>query len=261
MYKYMYMYMNMYKFKMPSERIWRAAGDFSDVPSKNGYFSIGSNQSQTATGVYLRRPEGNVRRHVQGSKRRRTTTLKDLILDGGKSNPENYQGRRNGSSAFPRFQQSRRPAEVGFKGHRRGPSFHWRSGLREPKQTSGYIACTLFVDNISQGMTLTTLRNLFQRCGKVVDLFILTKIRKYSNVLFGFVRYETIQEARKSIEYFKGLRVQGRELTVSMARYEKGGAPVRKHQYPAKKKQDETNMIINAAIRDSRSYYDVVMGL
>ena len=153
---------------------------------------------------------------------------------------------------------------MGLKGNRGAPSFQWRSGLREPNQISARrqnASVTLFVDNFTKGMTTATLRNHFQRCGKVVDLFISTKIRKYCNVWFGFVRYETLQEARNAIEYFNGLSVNGRELKVSMARYEKGGAPVQKSQYTTENKQSGTNRIMNPALRDSRKYSEVVMCL
>ena len=112
---------------------------------------------------------------------------------------------------------------MGFEGNRGVPS------LREPKQTSvrhRRKTFSLFVDNIPQGLARSWIRRLFERCGEVVDLFISTKIRKYTKACFGFVRYGSVLEARKAIAELNEFVVLGRELRVSMAKYEKDGAPV-----------------------------------
>ena len=249
---------------MSSERK-RVAGDSSDVPSNNGFFNNESNSShnQAVSGTDGRRTEGNPRRGVNSSHRHTSFALKDFLLKYGNSNPDVSRGRRKGSSPIPRQEPRRRATEAGFVGNRGAPSLLWRSGLREPIKTSARgqsTIVTLFVDNIPRTLATSWLRHLFRRCGKVVDLFISTKVRKSNKNGFGFVRYDTIQEAKKAIAQLNGLAVQGRELKVSMARYQKGGTPVQQSQPMARKKLPENKRITQPAFRDHRKYSEVVRG-
>ena len=96
-----------------------------------------------------------------------------------------------------------------------------------------------------------------------MDAFISAKIRRNKNGSFGFVRYGSLEEARTAIAKLNGLAVQGRKLLVSMARYEKGGAPVSKQPLPLpeKKKTEGIKKAWYPAHRDHRSYRDVAHGL
>ena len=80
--------------------------------------------------------------------------------------------------------------------------------------------------------------------------------------MFGFVRYGTVEEAKIAFVKLNGLPVQGKKLLVSMARYEKGGAPIRKLSLPGEKKKiAEIKKTWSPAFRDHRSYLDVAQGL
>ena len=95
----------------------------------------------------------------------------------------------------------------------------------------------------------------------MIDIYISAKNRKNRSAGFGFVRYGSLHEARTAIDKVNGLAVKGRNLLVSMARYEKGGAPVRKTPLPVGKKVTDAKKKWYPSNRDCRSYSDVVLGL
>ena len=104
------------------------------------------------------------------------------------------------------------------------------------------------------------MRRMFERCGEVVDLFISAKTRKYTKACFGFVRYGSFAEASKAITELNEFTIQGKQLTVALAKYEKDGTPVSLAPEKAKKSEAKTRKISNPAYRDSRRYSEVVAG-
>ena len=93
-----------------------------------------------------------------------------------------------------------------------------------------------------------------------MDLFISAKIRKYTKAFFGFVRYGSFSEASKAIIEFNEFVVQGKQLRVSMAKYDKDGTPVSLVSQTAKKSEAMAKIISNPAYRDNRRYSEVVAG-
>ena len=168
-------------------------------------------------------------------------------------------GRRNVNSVFS---NQKRRTEVCFQGNRRVPNVLWKSGLREPKTTSvrHRKIFSLFVDNIPHGLARTTVRRMFESCGEVVDLFISAKTRKYTKACFGFVRYGSFNEASKAITELNDFMIQGKQLSVALAKYEKDGTPVSLTAEMAKKSEATIRKISNPAYRDSRRYSEVVAG-
>ena len=199
-----------------------------------------------------------------GSRRHRSVPLRDFFLRYGGSSPEIKTTKRHHSLSIPSQPSRRTPANSVLDVNRGEPGLQWRSGLREPKRVpAGEQSTThsLFVDNIPKRLPLTWLQKLFNRCGVVVDIFISTKNRSNNAARFGFVRYGSVQEARTAIATFNGLSVQGMKLLVSMARYEKGGAPASNRYLPERRKTGEVKKIWYPALRDDRSYRDVAQGL
>ncbi|KAK9272742.1 hypothetical protein L1049_003119 [Liquidambar formosana] len=78
---------------------------------------------------------------------------------------------------------------------------------------------TVFVDNLPDEMDAPWLRNIFSWCGVVKDSFILNKRRSNSNSRFGFIRYETIREARAAAKELNGVFCLYSKLFVKLADY------------------------------------------
>ena len=247
----------------------RFAGDqtryHSPVPSQPDFKFSKGNDNGTTTGNIPRHRQQHLQISSSAPQRRKPLLLRDFIRSNATSSPVFPTTKQPQAQPFPVHNRTTMTAMTNFVGNRGEPSLHWRPGLREPecaiagKQSN---TTTLFVDNIPNGLARTWFRNLFQRWGNVADVFISAKIRRNRDVLFGFVRYATVEEAKTAIEKVSGLAVQGRKLRVSMARYERGGAPVRKPSTPVKKnKNAAVQKRWFPALRDNRSYLDVAQGL
>jgi cold-inducible RNA-binding protein len=76
----------------------------------------------------------------------------------------------------------------------------------------------LYVGNLDYTVTSDQLRDHFSQAGKVVDAVVLSD--KYSGRSrgFGFVEFESADDANKAIEMFNGKDYQGRALVVNEAR-------------------------------------------
>ncbi|KAI3525572.1 hypothetical protein L1887_04448 [Cichorium endivia] len=78
---------------------------------------------------------------------------------------------------------------------------------------------SLLVLNISFRTTADDLFPLFDKYGKVVDIFIPKDRRTGDSRGFAFVRYKYADEAQKAVDRLDGLEVDGREITVQFAKY------------------------------------------
>ncbi|KAI4375620.1 hypothetical protein MLD38_013470 [Melastoma candidum] len=78
---------------------------------------------------------------------------------------------------------------------------------------------SLHVLNISFRTTADDLFPLFDKYGKVVDIFIPRDRRTGESRGFAFVRYKYADEAQKAVEKLDGRVVDGREMTVQFAKY------------------------------------------
>ena len=98
---------------------------------------------------------------------------------------------------------------------------------------------------------------IFEQEGVIEDVFISTKKRKSSSDYFDFVRFKRYSQALSAIKNLNGLSVRGKALKVSLARFNKGGAPFshsnQKVEIPKKR------VIQNPAFRDKRSYSEVLL--
>ncbi|XP_039063912.1 serine/arginine-rich splicing factor SC35-like isoform X2 [Hibiscus syriacus] len=89
-----------------------------------------------------------------------------------------------------------------------------RSG--PPNITDTY---SLLVLNITFRTTADDLFPLFDKYGKVVDIFIPKDRRTGDSRGFAFVRYKYADEAQKAVDRLDGRVVDGREITVQFAKY------------------------------------------
>ncbi|CAM6117074.1 unnamed protein product [Calypogeia fissa] len=78
---------------------------------------------------------------------------------------------------------------------------------------------SLLVLNITFRTSADDLFPLFDRYGKVVDIFIPRDRRTGESRGFAFVRYKYADEAQKAIERLDGKNVDGREIAVQYAKY------------------------------------------
>ncbi|XP_042758756.1 serine/arginine-rich splicing factor SC35 [Lactuca sativa] len=77
----------------------------------------------------------------------------------------------------------------------------------------------LLILNISFRTTADDLFPLFDKYGKVVDIFIPKDRRTGESRGFAFVRYKYADEAEKAVDRLDGREVDGREITVQFAKY------------------------------------------
>ncbi|WJX63574.1 Serine/arginine-rich splicing factor sc35 [Trifolium repens] len=78
---------------------------------------------------------------------------------------------------------------------------------------------SLLVLNITFRTTADDLFPLFDKYGKVVDIFIPKDRRTGESRGFAFVRYKYADEASKAVDRLDGRMVDGREITVQFAKY------------------------------------------
>ncbi|EOX98798.1 PREDICTED: serine/arginine-rich splicing factor SC35 isoform X1 [Theobroma cacao] len=87
---------------------------------------------------------------------------------------------------------------------------------------------SLLVLNITFRTTADDLFPLFDKYGKVVDIFIPKDRRTGDSRGFAFVRYKYADEAQKAVERLDGRVVDGREITVQFAKYGPNAERIRK---------------------------------
>ncbi|OEL31675.1 Serine/arginine-rich splicing factor SC35 [Dichanthelium oligosanthes] len=87
---------------------------------------------------------------------------------------------------------------------------------------------SLLVLNISFRTTADDLFPLFERYGKVVDVFIPRDRRTGDSRGFAFVRYKYADEAQKAVDRLDGRNVDGRNIMVQFAKYGPNAEPIRK---------------------------------
>jgi RNA recognition motif-containing protein len=78
--------------------------------------------------------------------------------------------------------------------------------------------CRLFVGNISYRTLESDLQDLFSQAGVVTSCSLMLDKFTGKSRGFAFVEYATAQEATKAVEMFNGKELQGRPLTVNIAR-------------------------------------------
>lgn len=88
----------------------------------------------------------------------------------------------------------------------------------------------LFVGNLSWGTTEEALEEAFSEAGEVVSVAIITDRDSGRSKGFGFVEMATAEDAQKAVELLNGKELDGRALTVNIAR-PKEERPRREDQY------------------------------
>lgn len=83
----------------------------------------------------------------------------------------------------------------------------------------------LYVGNLSYNVSEGDLERLFAQAGTVKEVALIMDRNTRQSKGFGFVEMATAEDAQKAIEMFNGQEVDGRAITVSIARprEERGG--------------------------------------
>ncbi|MCL4489974.1 MAG: RNA-binding protein [Chloroflexi bacterium] len=80
------------------------------------------------------------------------------------------------------------------------------------------MATKLYVGNLSYSVSEDQLRELFSQAGELKDLTLILDRATGRTKGFGFVEYNTDADAEKAIQMFNNYELDGRRLTVNVAR-------------------------------------------
>jgi RNA recognition motif-containing protein len=83
----------------------------------------------------------------------------------------------------------------------------------------------LFVGNLSSQTMQEDLQEFFSQAGVVTSVNLMQDKVTGKSRGFAFVEYATAEEANKAVEQFHGKELQGRALTVNIARPREERAP------------------------------------
>ncbi|KAE8691642.1 Small nuclear ribonucleoprotein family protein [Hibiscus syriacus] len=108
---------------------------------------------------------------------------------------------------------------------------------------------TLFVDNLPEKIHWKRLGSLFRSHGRVLDAFIPNK-RNSKGVLFGFIRFASIEEAKRATSKMNGSYIEGSKIGVSFAKFKP------RHSYWRK---PSTGVLCKSGMEDdsSKNHYKV----
>lgn len=108
---------------------------------------------------------------------------------------------------------------------------------RPPPDVEGMTS--LKVDNLTYRTSPETLRRVFEKYGRVGDVYIPRDRYTKESRGFAFVRFHDKRDAEDAMDAMDGAILDGRELRVQMARYgrppdsyyggRRGGGPARRH--------------------------------
>ena len=76
----------------------------------------------------------------------------------------------------------------------------------------------LYVGNLPYTITLDQLKEHFSQAGNIVDAVVISDKYTGRSKGFGFVEYETEEDAQKAIEMFNEKELDGRNIIVNVAR-------------------------------------------
>jgi nucleolin len=85
------------------------------------------------------------------------------------------------------------------------------------------MSTKLFVGNLDFNTMEQQLRETFAEFGNLVSVTIITDRMTGRSRGFGFVEYETAEDAQKAIDAMDGQTLDGRSINVSVARERTGG--------------------------------------
>ncbi len=76
----------------------------------------------------------------------------------------------------------------------------------------------LYVGNLDYSVTTDQLKDFFAGTGAIVDAIVITDKYSHRSKGFGFVEFESTEDAKKAIEMFNEKDFNGRNIVVNEAR-------------------------------------------
>jgi len=76
----------------------------------------------------------------------------------------------------------------------------------------------LYVGNLPYKVTSDELKSLFSEFGEIVDAVVISERDSGRSKGFGFVEFNTLEEAKKATEAMNQKEIDGRKLVVNYAR-------------------------------------------
>ena len=80
------------------------------------------------------------------------------------------------------------------------------------------MSVKLYIGNLPWSVKSDDLRQLFGEIGQVTDAVVITDRNTGRSRGFGFVEYESSQDAQQAIQKFAGYELDGRKIVVNEAR-------------------------------------------
>ncbi|MED6216427.1 hypothetical protein PIB30_007771 [Stylosanthes scabra] len=99
-------------------------------------------------------------------------------------------------------------------------------------RTDEATAVTVFMDNLPRNTTVGWLWKTFGKEGRVVNVFLSRKERKWNPLRFAFVRFKTKHEAATAIQRFDGWSVWDCHLKLSESKFRRRGEGVLERREP-----------------------------
>ena len=84
---------------------------------------------------------------------------------------------------------------------------------------------SLFIDGLPLDMTWDWLLQIFRGEEEVTDVYVSYKRQRNNETCFGFVRFKKMEEAKNVVRNLNGIKIRGKILKVSFAKYDKKGMP------------------------------------
>lgn len=81
----------------------------------------------------------------------------------------------------------------------------------------------VFVDNLPYNMNSNWLKNIFKFKGDIVDVYFSFKKRKFTENIFGFVRFRCEEDGARAISKLDGKMINSNLIKVKWARDPKNG--------------------------------------
>ncbi|KAK3200445.1 hypothetical protein Dsin_023860 [Dipteronia sinensis] len=103
----------------------------------------------------------------------------------------------------------------------RDSRFHvhgWEAQVQANRKDFRDKLVSVFVDNLSPVVDLAGLWGIFKPFGVVRDVFFSLKMNTRT-ICYAFIRFTTIEEARKVVDKVNGMHVYGWPITAKVADY------------------------------------------
>lgn len=146
-----------------------------------------------------------------------TTLMTALPTDDELASPDNVAPPRQSLAGLEHHRQS--PSRRGaFSSHGAGMTTHQNArGASTNQQTTQNQHSNVYVKNLAEDVDETALKAAFEKFGAVESCCVIRDVSTNASRGFGFVKFQTVREAKSAIAAMHGAHVRGRALEVKFA--------------------------------------------